>query len=662
MLASTWDQELVYNVGKVIGNEALEYGVDVLLGQGMNIQRNPLCGRNYEYYSEDPLVTGKIAAAMVNGIQSNGVGASIKHFAANNQETQRFTVNTVVSERALREIYLKGFEIAVREAQPWTVMSSYNKINGTYTSQSYDLLTKILRDDWDFQGYVVTDWGGGDDVVEQVKAGNDVIMPGSTAEVKKLVQAVNEGNLSESVLDTSLERFLGIMMKSPKYRKYENSDNPDLKSHASVTRQAAADGMVLLKNDNGTLPVITSDLKVAVFGNSSYDIISGGIGSGDVQEAYTISLLEGLVNSALKPDQKLEEMYKTYMKETSEKLGPTQDLYVRMRGGKVPLPEMPVSKTLAGETAGSSDMALITIGRNSGEGSDREVKPGDFLLDQAETDMIKNVTEAFHSAGKKVLVVLNIGGVIETVSWRDYPDAILCAWLPGQEAGNSIADVITGKVNPSGKLAVTFPVKYEDCPSASSFPGYRIDYEDESDRPDVSGFSFSERVPWEVVYEEGIFVGYRYYNTYDVPVAYEFGYGLSYTTFEYGDLKPGSPDFDGSMTVTVDVENTGQVSGREIVQLYVSAPEGFLEKPEDELVAFAKTKLLQPGDTETVTMSFTSEDLASFDESSSSWIVEPGTYILKVGASSIKIKQTATFEVPEKVVAGKVSRALAPEN
>jgi beta-glucosidase len=659
VLASSWDTTLVYSVGKAMGNEVKEYGSDILLAPALNIQRDPLCGRNFEYYSEDPLVAGKMAAAMVNGIQSNGVGTSIKHFAANNSETNRMSVNTIVSERALREIYLKGFEIAVKEAQPWTVMSSYNKINGIYTSESEDLLTKILRNDWGFQGYVMTDWGGGSDVVAQMKAGNDMIQPGQPKQIQELIDAVNTGKLDEKILDRNVGRILKIMLKAPRYNNYAYSNNPDLPAHAAVTRQAATDGMVLLKNASNALPMPADVKTIAAFGNTSYDFISGGTGSGDVNEAYTVSLTDGIINGGYAANDELKAIYNKYMKEAEAKRGPSKNPLAFL-GGKEPVEEMPVSKALAAKMADKNDIALITIGRNAGEGRDRTATEGDFYLTATEKEMIKNVSEAFHAKGKKAVIVLNVAGVVEVASWRDMPDAILLAWQPGQEGGNSVIDVLSGKVNPSGKLAVTFPMSYADAPTAKNFPGVPEASDVVDNAADLSGFSFMRRMPWQITYEEDIYVGYRYYTTFNVPVAYEFGYGLSYTSFEYSNLKLSSSDFNGELTATVEVKNIGSVAGREVVQVYVSAPNGKLEKPEEALVAFGKTKLLQPGEAETLSFKIKTKDIASFDEATSSWIAEPGDYTLLVGASSLAIKQSAPFKVGSELNAGKVSKALVP--
>ncbi len=659
VLASSWDTELVEKVGQAMGNEVLEYGSDILLAPALNIKRDPLCGRNFEYYSEDPLVAGKMAAAMVKGIQSNGVGTSIKHFAVNNQETNRMSVNTIVSERALREIYLKGFEIAVKESEPWTVMSSYNKVNGEYTSESHDLLTKILRDDWGFKGYVMTDWGGGSDVVTQMIAGNDMIQPGSPQQIEGIIEGVKSGKLDESILDKNVERILNIMLETPRYKAYKVSGNPNLKAHAEVTRQAATDGMVLLENRNGALPLSNNVKKVATFGATSLDIVAGGTGSGDVNEAYTISMFDGLKNNGLTPDSELADVYKDYIKAEKAKGKKPNNPLAAFMGGKEPVEEMAVSKDLAVKMAAQNDVALITIGRNAGEGGDRKAEAGDFYLTDVEKNMISIVTDAFHKKGKKSLVILNIGGVIETASWSTIPDAVLCAWQPGQEAGNSIVDVLKGKVNPSGKLAVTFPKSYDDTPTSKNFPGYAIEG-DKDDAADMSGFSFMRRVPWEVVYEEDIYVGYRYYNTFNVPVAYEFGYGLSYTDFEYSNLKLSSDEFDGKITVSVTVKNTGKVAGREVVQIYASAPDGKLEKPEEELVAFGKTALLAQGKSETLKFDINAMDLASFNEANSNWIVEAGSYTVKVGASAIDIKDKTTFTVASEIVAGKTTKAMAP--
>ncbi|HEX3009670.1 MAG TPA: glycoside hydrolase family 3 C-terminal domain-containing protein [Bacteroidales bacterium] len=655
VLASTWDTALVHRVGEAMGNEVREYGADILLAPALNIHRNPLCGRNFEYYSEDPLVSGKITASVVKGVQSQGVGTSIKHFAANNQETNRNTVNTIVSERALREIYLEGFRIAVQESQPWTVMSSYNKINGTYTSESHDLLTKILRDEWGFKGLVMTDWFGGTNPVAQMKAGNDLLMPGTPKQTSDIVQAVKNGFLDEKVLDRNCERILSVMMASPRFKKYSYSNKPDLKAHAQVTRQAATDGMVLLKNNKQALPLAKDIERIAVFGNTSYDIIKGGTGSGNVNAAYSVSLTDGLSGAGYQMAENLKSSYVNFIAEERKKLPKPKNIFEEMMGGTPKLPEMSIDASLAAELANTCDVALITIGRNSGEGKDRQ-EENDFNLSSDEKTLISTVSKAFHDKGKAAIVILNIGGVIEVASWRDIPDAILLAWQPGQEAGNSIADVISGKVNPSGKLASTFPIVYNDVPSAKNFPGIEL--------PDTSknggALSFMQGKPSEVVYEEDIFVGYRYYNTFQIPVAYEFGYGLSYTSFEYGKLKLSNSTFNNQITVTLDVKNTGKVAGREVVELYLTAPKSKFPKPASELKGFAKTKMLAPGESQTIQFVITKRNLSSFDAVSSSWVADAGDYSVQVGASSSDIRQKAGFRLPAQLTVEKVNKALSP--
>lgn len=656
LTASTWDVDLAGKIGQAMGNEVLEYGVDVILGPGLNIHRNPLCGRNFEYFSEDPLITGKIAAAMVKGIQSNGVGTSIKHFAGNNAETNRNSLNTIVSERALREIYLKGFGMTVQEAQPWTVMSSYNYINGVYASENNDLLTKVLRNDWGFKGFVMTDWFGGKDAVAQMVAGNDLLMPGVPNQSKAIIEAVKSGKLDVKILDRNIERILNIILQSPKFKGYKFSNKPDLNAHAQVARQAAADGMVLLKNDDSTLPFPQSIKKIAAFGNTSYEIITGGTGSGDVNEAYSVALVEGLNNAGYSVNENLLALYTGYLKAAKE--GKQRSRGFMM--GSIPIAEFALNNDIAGSMANVADAAIITIGRNSGEGYDRKPVEGDFLLTPGEKDMIQLVTTAFHAKNKKVAVILNIGGVIETASWRDIPDAILLAWQGGQEAGNSIADILCGKVDPSGKLASSFPVSYTDVPSANNFPGKPVDQDQKKDKPGETVAIFGNAQPSEVTYEEGIYVGYRYYTTFKVPVSYEFGYGLSYTTFDYSNLKLSSPNFGKNITVSVDIRNSGKVAGKEVAELYLHAPAGKLDKPERELKGFVKTKLLQPGEMQTVNFSIDAASLASFDPASSSWIAESGKYPVMVGASSKDIRQTTSFNLAKNLTIKKESSALIP--
>jgi len=657
LLASTWDVDLVNSVGKAMGKEVLEYGVDVLLGPGMNLQRNPLCGRNFEYYSEDPVITGEMAEAMVKGVQSNGVGTSIKHYVANNAETNRNSLNTIVSERTLRELYLRGFGIAVREAMPWTVMSSYNLINGTYAAENYDLLTRVLRNDWGFNGFVMTDWFGGRDPIAMMKAGNDLLMPGNPNQSKAIIEAVQSGALDMKVLDRNIARILDVVMRSPKFKGYKFSNKPDLKAHALVARQASAEGMVLLKNDNSALP-LSGDIKnIGAFGNTSYDIITGGTGSGDVNEAYSIALVEGLQNAGLAVNENLKELYESYLKTVKEGRPRSRGFMM----GSVPISEFSVNEDIINSIVNVTDAAIITIGRNSGEGYDRKETAGDFQLTEAEKGLINSVSNTYHARGKKVIVILNVGGVIETASWKDEPDAILLAWQGGQETGNSIAEILAGKVNPSGKLAVTFPLSYKDVPSSSTFPG-KVTSESQPQQGNEGGMGgFNRRQPAEVTYEEGIYTGYRYYSTFNVPVSYEFGYGLSYTGFEYSNLKLSSSRFSKTISATVEIKNTGKTEGREIVQLYLTAPSVKLDKPAMELKGFAKTGLLKPGESQKLTFTLSGTDLASFDTGTSAWMAEKGNYSVKIGASSKDIRQTAVFSLGSDLKIRKVSSALQPQ-
>ena len=635
-LACTWNVQLVEEVGKCIGNEVLEYGCDVLLAPGLNIHRSPLCGRNFEYYSEDPFVTGKIAAAYVRGVQSQGVGTSIKHFAANSQETNRMGVDEVMSQRVLREIYLKGFEIAVKEAKPWTIMSSYNRINGPFTQENGELLTTILRDEWGFDGIVMTDWTGLRNTAAQIKAGNDLMEPGAESQIKDILDKVKSGDLAEADLDICVKRILQYLVKTPSFKGYKFSNKPDLKAHAAVTRNSATEGMVLLKNEDNALPM--KDVKrVAVFGITSYDFIAGGTGSGDVNKAYTIDLMQGLNEVGLEVNKKLADLYKSYQNYQNSITAASP-----ARGGwfwgKAVLPEMPVTRPVIDVQAQESDMAIITIGRQAGEGSDR-TENGDFTLSDTERQLITDVCNAFHLANKKVVVVLNMGNVLETASWKGMPDAILLAWQPGQEGGYSVADVLTGKANPSGKLTMTWPVTLLDVPSSANFPNVRPTTANRSRMGGNNKVEFQDYTR----HMEGLNVGYRYFNTVQKEVSYPFGYGLSYTTFAYS--KPSVKATKDGFVASVTVTNTGAVAGKEVVQLYVSAPAGGLEKPARELKSFAKTRELKPGQSETLTMTVTNYDLASYNEATQSWESPAGKYTLGFAANVEDIRATAVYSL-----------------
>lgn len=639
LLASTWNQELVESVGKAIGNEVLEYGADVLLAPALNTHRNPLCGRNFEYYSEDPVVSGKIAAAYVNGVQSNGVGTSIKHFAVNNQETNRMANDARVSPRALREIYLKGFEIAVKESQPWTVMSSYNYLNGTYTSENKELLSALLRDEWGFKGMVMTDWFGGKDAVAQMIAGNDMLQPGQDKQYEAIVKGVKEGKLDEAVLNRNVKRILEMILRTPRFKGYEFSNKPDLKAHAAITRQSATEGMVLLKNEKEALPFTSQVKNIALFGCTSYDFIAGGTGSGNVNRAYTVSLLDGLTRAGYQVNENLKSQYEQHIISENKRNEPKEKNQMSAFLPKPRPTEMVPSKALLKEMAVGSDVALITIGRTSGEFLDRTV--ADFNLTKEEFSLIQSITNEFHSAGKKVVVVLNIGGVIETSTWKNLPDAILCAWQAGQEGGNSVVDVLSGKVSPSGKLTMTFPVKFEDAASSKNFPTEGA----MGDMDFMSPKKKTNKPLWDYTnYEEDIYVGYRYFDTFGKQVSYPFGYGLSYTSFSYEN--PRIKEDKDKYVITVTVKNTGKYSGKEVVQLYASAPDRVnANKPEKELKAFMKTKNLKPGESATVVLIVGTSELASFDEQSSSWIVTPGVYQFQIASSSRDIKMVLDANV-----------------
>lgn len=583
LLASSWDTSLVEEVASAMGDEARAYDVGLLLAPGLNIHRNPLCGRNFEYFSEDPLLSGKMASAYVKGVQSHGVGATVKHFAANNQESLRTTLDVRIGERALREIYLKGFEIAVKEAAPWAVMASYNQINGDYTQQKKELLTGILREEWGFDGLVMTDWGFKAGTVKAVQAGNDLMEPGYDGEIRNILEAVKYGKLDVADIDRNARRVLEYIVKTPAFLGQPGSGAPDLEGHAKLSIHAATEGMILLKND-GILPLKAGG-KIAVLDLSEKGFVAGGTGSGAIAKGGVTSLESALKKAGFEISQE-------------------------------------------------ADVAVVTIGRRAGEAKDRVI-PDDFCLSEKERSLLEQACATY----RKVVVVLNICGVVETASWKELPAAILLPWAPGRDGAYAVADVLSGKVNPSGKLPMTFPVDYWDDPSSANFP---------SDSASIKPF---------VNYEEGIYVGYRYYSTVGKAVSYPFGYGLSYTSFDYS--KPKVKLRSGIIEARITVKNTGSVPGREVVQLYVSAPSGGLEKPVRELKAFAKTGLLAPGKKETLVLRLSPYDLASYNEATSAWETAAGKYEFLFGASVEDIRATAAARL-KKPQSWPVKRRCAP--
>lgn len=653
-LASTWNTDLVRKVGEAIGNETLEYGCDVVLGPGMNLHRNPLCGRNFEYYSEDPVVTGLMGTAFVLGVQSQGVGVSAKHFAVNSQESDRTRVDERLSQRALRELYLKGFEMMVRKSNPWTIMSAYNKVNGVYAQGNKDLLTNILRNDWGYKGIVETDWIGKREdlpVEQEVAAGNDLLMPGYPAQVKDIVNAVKSGKLDINDVDRNVRRMLEYIVKTPRFKGYKYSGEPDLKAHAAITRQSSTEGMVLLKN-NAALPI--RGLKtVALFGVNSYDFMSGGLGSGAVNVGYSVDMVTGLKNIGVATTPQLTEIYQNYVKYAKAKLKADKNpMMWFLNQGQPKLDEIDITERCVANEEPKADAAIITIGRQAGEGMDRQIN-GEFNLSKTEQDMIFRVSDAFHAKGKKVIVIINSGSVMETASWRDRVDAILVAWQPGIEGGNSVADILTGKVNPSGKLTMTWPIAATDHPSTANFAKeydmYTYKNMEGWGKGNIPGVDFSN-------HEEDIYVGYRYFDTFKKDVAYPFGFGLSYTTFEMG--KPSVKANGKNIEVSVTVKNTGKVAGKQVAQVYVTAPKGAYEKPAKELKTFGKTRELKPGESQTLKMTLEKRDLASFDEANSQWKVDAGNYLFQVGTDVESIKGTATLKVAE--YTEKTSSACAP--
>jgi len=587
-MASTWDADLIHKLGEAIAEECIALKVDVVLGPGANMKRTPLCGRNFEYYSEDPYLAGEMAVSFIKGVQSKGVGTSLKHFAANNQEYQRSTISSELDERTLREIYLPAFEAAVKKAKPWTVMCSYNKINGTYAAENHRLLTEILKEEWGFEGFVVSDWGAVHDRVDALEAGLDLEMPGPRdMRVKAVIEAVRSGKLDESVLDEAVRRILNIVFKAAETVKGGSFDTD---AHHALARKVAGEGMVLLKND-GVLP-LKIHKHMAVIGRAAKEAHYQGGGS-----------------SHINPTQ-LDNPYD----ELQKMAGDTELSYAEGYLDEDSFDQALIDE--ASKNAGSADVALLYLALPATKESEGYDRP-DLDLTAHQVALIKAVT----AVQPNTIVILNNGAPLVMSEWIDSTAAVLEAWMMGQAGGGAIADVLFGNVNPSGKLAETFPLKLIDTPAYINHPGEN----------------------GAVRYGEGIFMGYRYYDTKEVPTLFPFGYGMSYTTFDYQNLKVSSQTFrdvDG-LTVSVDVTNTGKMAGKEAVQVYVHDHKSRLDRPPKELKGFAKVEL-QPGETKTVTVSLDFRAFAYYHPAYRQWITENGEFDILIGASSSDIRCTNT--------------------
>nr|WP_235581693.1 glycoside hydrolase family 3 C-terminal domain-containing protein [Rhodococcus sp. Leaf278] len=585
-LGQSWDVDLTRRVGEALGREARALDADVLLGPGVNIKRDPRCGRNFEYFSEDPVVSGILGAAWVNGLQSAGVGASLKHFALNNAEHDRMRSSSDVDLRPMREIYLHAFSHVVRTASPWTVMCSYNRINGELASQNRWLLTELLRDEWGFDGVVVSDWGAVADRVAAVAAGLDLEMPGRSDTNAPIVAAVEAGTLDEVAVDRAASNMAALAARVVDGRA--EAVAPDLEAHHSLAREVAARCIVLLKNDGGLLP-LSPDRSIAVIGPFAQTPRYQGGGSSHVNPTRL--------------DVPLDEI-RFHARTVTYNRGFTTD------GSEIE----PQSSAVA--AASAADVAVVFLGLGEGqesEGFDRD----DIEVPQDQLELLTAIV----GVQPNTVVVLAHGGVLRLAPVADAAPAILDGALLGQAGGAAIADVLFGVVNPSARLTETVPIRLQDCPSYLNFPGENS----------------------HVRYGEGIFVGYRGYDARDLPVTYPFGHGLSYSTFEYSDLVVAS--HESGIIAHVTVTNTGDRSGREIVQFYTSKLDSVIARPPRELKGFAATEVLEPGSAEQLSVSINRADLAYWETRTDGWIVEGGSYEVSAGASSRDIRVTSSADV-----------------
>ncbi|MCP4755856.1 MAG: glycosyl hydrolase [Proteobacteria bacterium] len=588
-LASSWDVEVMDRVGQALGDECQAQDVQVLLGPGVNMKRSPLCGRNFEYYSEDPYLSAELGIAFVNAVQSKGVGTSLKHYACNNQEYERMSMDSLVDERTLREIYLYSFERIVKEARPWTIMCSYNKVNGTLASENAYLLKDILKEDWGFEGLVVSDWCAVSDPVKAVENGLDLEMPGTgQSSPSLLVKAVQDGKLEEARLDEAVRRNLTVLFQALENKGKGAQFDADL--HHKLARQVASDCMVLLKNEGAVLPLDKAEIgKLAVVGAFAKTPRFQGSGSSKVNPTRVETAWEALNGLT----------------------GETVDL-VFAQGYEI---DKDPDEKLIGEAAGTAenaDAAVVFVGlpdSYESEGFDRT------HIDIPESHI--QLINAVLKKQKKTIVVLSNGSAISCSSWINDVPAVLEGWLGGQASGGAVADILFGEVNPSGKLAETFPIKLSDNPSHLNFPG-------ENGR---------------LVYGENLFIGYRYYDKKEMDVQFPFGFGLSYTTFEYSDLvveKEELTDKD-TLQVSCKVTNTGKRDGKEIVQLYLRDVESFLIRPEKELKGFRKIHL-KPGETTTVVFTLQARDFSYYVPTGKEWVAETGDFEILIGSSSRDIR------------------------
>lgn len=588
-LASSWDVDLIYNVGKTIGVECQAEDVQILLGPGINIQRSPLGGRNFEYYSEDPVLSGEVSAAFINGVQSEGVGACVKHYIANNQEYHRQTVNNIIDEQALNEIYLYNFEIAVKKGKPFVVMAAYNKLNGIHCTENKYILNDILKNKWGFDGFVVSDWYAVNSMVNSLKAGLDLEMPSSDGiSSKKIVESVLNGELEETILNKAVENILNIVFKVSKNKKHKVTY--DKSKHNALAREAARNCIVLLKNKHSILPLRKDKLrnkKIAIIGEYAKNPRYQGEGSAHVNPTMVENAYDEiikLVGNSIKINYSKgysiseETLYNNYLIKEAQK------------------------------TAKESDLAILFMGTPSSydrEGFDRK----NINLPDDQTKLLKEISKV----QKNIIIVLSNGSPIIITSWHKYADAILETWLTGQAAGGAVADILFGIENPSGKLASTFPIKLSDNPTY-------LDYVGQEEK---------------LQYKEGIFVGYRYYDKKNMEVAFPFGFGLSYTTFNYRDLKLSKDVIkeNDTLEIKLKIKNTGKYFGKEIVQVYVKNFISIIPTPERELKAFAKVSLF-PGEEKEVSFILNSRDFSYYDISQKDWVVDSGVFQILIGKSS----------------------------